>query len=118
MESEISREAYLSWVEAHRPDVVLSPNLEHYDWLREAGYAVPADISFAALGPAREDLVDIARVEVGYRKIGSTAIDILKTRLANERLGPTDNPAVTLLRGDWIEGASVLSPAAAAEVCA
>ncbi|MFP4282451.1 MAG: LacI family DNA-binding transcriptional regulator [Opitutales bacterium] len=116
LRSEITSKDFLAWVGKRRPDVVFSPKLEHYRWLLDAGYAVLEDISFAALGPAEDELEGIARVEIGYRKIGSTAIDILKTKLANERLGPTDNPAVTLIRGDWIDDASVLLPAPA--VCA
>ena len=58
------------------------------------------------------------RVEIGYRKIGATAIDILKAKLANERLGPTDNPAVTLIRGEWRDGASACIKPKKTAVCA
>ena len=114
MQETITRADYQRWLDRHQPDVVLSSNLDHYRWLREAGLSVPGDLSFAALGPAEDEANELARVEIGYAKIGSTAIDILKTKLANERLGPTDNPAVTLIRGEWIEGASVAAPAEAA----
>lgn len=113
-EKEITRESLIKWIEKHKPDVLLSPNVEHYDWLREAGLKVPEDISFAALGPAFEAEGRIAQVQVGYRKIGATAIDLLKTKLANEPLGPTDNPAVTLIRGEWMDGSSVQAPLAKA----
>jgi len=104
---EIGQSELLDWVEKERPDVVLSPNAEHYDWLKGSGLRIPDDISFAALSPATESLGEIAQVQVGYRKIGATAIDVLKTKLAHEQLGPTDNPAVTLIRGEWKDGASV-----------
>lgn len=103
----ITREDLIEWVEKRRPDVVYSTNLEHYHWLKDAGWQVPNDISFAALGPAHEGVGEIAQVHIGYRKIGATAIDILKANLANEQLGPPENPAVTLIRGEWIDGASV-----------
>ena len=62
------------------------------------------------MGPAGEGLPGIARVHVDYRKIGATAIDILKAKLANESLGPVENPAVTLIRGEWVDGASAVLP--------
>lgn len=106
----ISPKDLVSWVRKHRPEVVLSPNLDHYTWLQEAGMSIPDDISFAALAPAIEQVGRIAQVQLGYRKIGATAIDLLKTKLANEFLGPTDNPAVTLIRGNWCDGDSVRRP--------
>jgi DNA-binding LacI/PurR family transcriptional regulator len=105
-EKEITENSLFEWVKAHRPDVVFSTNAQHYEWLQRGGYDIPGDISFAVLGSAEEGLDGIARVDIGYRKIGATAIDILKAKLANEPLGPTDNPAVTLIRGEWLDGAS------------
>jgi len=107
LSEEIDREGLIDWVAKERPDVVLSPNAQHYQWLQEAGYDVPNDISFAALAPGLDTDGEIAQVRIGYRKVGATAIDVLKTKLAHEQLGPTDNPAVTLIRGEWNEGASV-----------
>ena len=114
LKESISRDDLLKWVDKYHPEVVYSSNQDHYRWLLESGLKIPKDISFAALGPAWEDLDGIARVHIGYRKIGATAIDILKAKLANEALGPTDNPAVTLIRGKWVDGASAqLKPAMA-----
>lgn len=107
LDRQVAPSALLAWVNRYRPEVVFSTDAEHYHWLVKAGLKIPADIRFAALGSSCEELDDIARVEIGYRKIGATAIDILKTKLANEALGPTDNPAVTLIRGEWVDGASV-----------
>lgn len=102
----IQKEDLLKWVKKYRPEVVYSSNLDHYRWLLDAGMKVPDDIAFAALGPAEENLENIARVEIGYRKIGATAIDILKAKLAHESVGPTHNPTVTLIRGEWVDGAT------------
>jgi LacI family transcriptional regulator len=108
---EITPSGLLDWVARYEPDVVYSTHIQHYHWLRESGFEIPGDISFALLGSATDDLDGIAHVRIGYKKIGATAIEILKTKLANEPLGPTDNPAVTLIRGDWFDGASaVLKP--------
>ncbi|MEX0326179.1 MAG: LacI family DNA-binding transcriptional regulator [Puniceicoccaceae bacterium] len=106
----ISRDDLLKWIKKHKPDVVYSSHLEHYDWLKEAGMSVPGDISFAALAPACDKCGDMARVNVDYKKIGATAIDILKAKLANESLGPAENPAVTLIRGEWVDGATAALP--------
>jgi LacI family transcriptional regulator len=103
---EITASCLLEWIRTHEPDVVYSTNIQHYHWLREHGFEVPDDIGFALLGSASDNLDGIARVDIGYKKIGATAIDILKTKLANEPLGPTDNPAVTLIRGEWLDGVS------------
>lgn len=107
---EISKQALVDWVKKGKPDVVLSPNVEHYNWLKEAGFNIPEDLSFAALNPATDDIGEIAQVRIGFRKIGSTAVDLLKSKLANEQVGPLDNPAVTLIRGDWVDGKSVKAP--------
>jgi LacI family transcriptional regulator len=105
-QKQITEKSLLDWVEAYNPDVVFSTNARHYEWLKAGGHEIPDDISFALLGSAEENLDGIARVHMRYRKIGATAIDILKAKLANEPLGPTDNPAVTLIRGKWMDGAS------------
>ena len=108
LKESITPKDLYDWVERHEPDVVFTTNSEHYKWLKNAGLRIPEDISFACLGSASEDLEGIARVEIGYSKIGAMAIDILKAKLAHERLGPTDNPAVTLIRGEWIDGGSAM----------
>jgi len=107
MDREITDQALVDWVEKHQPDVVYSTNPGHLTALQEAGWRVPEDLSFVTLGSAEDAAEQTARVHIGYRKIGATAIDILKTKLANERLGPTDNPAVTLIRGEWVDGPTV-----------
>ena len=108
VKDRIGRNDLIDWVKKEKPDVVLSPNVDHYHWLKESGIKIPDDISFAALSPALDTPTgEIAKVHIGYHKIGATAIDVLKTKLAHEQLGPTDNPAVTLIRGEWMEGASV-----------
>lgn len=108
--ASIGRNDLLDWVKETKPEVVLSSNVEHYRWLQEDGYRIPEDLSFAALGPATEEFGKIAQVKVGYRKIGATAIELLRTKLTNEFLGPVDNPAVTLIRGEWVDGESVRAP--------
>ena len=105
--STITPDDLIEWVQQTRPEVIVSSKPEHYNWLKQAGYRIPDDLSFAALGPAMEDEGEIAQVKVGYRKIGATAIDLLRTKLNNEMVGPLDNPAVTLIRGEWVDGASV-----------
>ncbi|MBD5777915.1 LacI family DNA-binding transcriptional regulator [Pelagicoccus sp. NFK12] len=107
---EITREQFIAWVKKGKPDVVLSPNIEHYQWLKDAGFKVPENLSFAALNPATEETGEIAQVRIGFRKIGATAVDLLKSKLANEQVGPMHNPAVTLIRGEWVEGKSVKPP--------
>ncbi|QXD25480.1 LacI family transcriptional regulator [Opitutia bacterium ISCC 51] len=114
LQESIDKDDLLSWVKENKPEVVYSSNMDHYRWLKEAGMKIPEDIAFAALGPAEEITDDIAHVHIGYRKIGATAIDILKTKLAHESLGPTENPAVTLIRGEWKDGASAQLPNKAA----
>lgn len=107
---EITKDALVKWVDKGKPDVVLSPNIEHYKWLKEAGIRIPEDLSFAALAPAMDQTDEIAQVRIGYRKIGATAVDLLKSKLANEHVGPLHNPAVTLIRGEWVDGESVKTP--------
>lgn len=106
LKKEILETDFLEWIETHKPEVVFSPHSTHYHWLKRNGYSIPEDISFAALGSASMELDGIARVDIDYRRIGATAIDILKTKLANDHLGPSDNPAITLIRGKWVDGPS------------
>ncbi len=113
LRTHIEKTDLLKWVKKHNPEVVFSSNMHHYRWLKEAGMSIPGDIAFAALGPSEHNLENIAQVDIGYKKIGATAIDILKTKLANESLGPINNPTVTLIRGLWIDGKSAELPKAA-----
>ncbi len=113
LKPSIAKSDFLKWAKKYQPDVVFSPNLDHYRWLKDADLKISGNIAFAALGPSDDDLDGIARVDIGYRKIGATAIDILKTKLANESLGPANNPTVTLIRGLWVDGKSTDLPKAA-----
>lgn len=73
----VSRDRVIAWVDAAKPDVVLSHfGSDLLDWLRESGRAVPGDIGYFCLNLAKT-IKPIAGLDLRPREIGRIAVEQL-----------------------------------------
>jgi LacI family transcriptional regulator len=101
-------EAFLpGWIEAHRPDAVISPNAELLKWLPALGKRVPEDIALVTLSHADHVDAFVARIS-GINQndfsIGEAAVDLVVSQLQHNDTGIPAHPRVMLIDGFWREG--------------
>ncbi|MFH1498735.1 MAG: hypothetical protein ABII82_13020 [Verrucomicrobiota bacterium] len=100
------RDGFLQWTEKQRPDVVVSGEHEPLNFLKAAGWKIPADIGFAHLGldPAWKDLAGIRQNNF---QVGEAAAQLVIDQINRNAYGPPDHPRSIQISGDWIDGPSI-----------
>jgi DNA-binding LacI/PurR family transcriptional regulator len=97
--------AFLSWVERHRPDAIISFISRPYDWLTEAGYRVPNDVAFACCNiRPHEHLTGLA---IQDEAIGRAAVDFLVGKINGNEIGLPHTQETLLLEPEWTEGTTL-----------
>lgn len=112
--------AVSSWFDSNAPDAVIGFGPQQFFSLREAGYRVSQDVAYAALDVEQMHLAgvqDAAGIDQNLPLAGATAIDKLATLLYHNQQGLAEFPALSMIEGRWIEGATApdraLAPAPA-----
>lgn len=99
--------AFAAWFRRHRPDVVLSHDLEPIrTWLRHLGSAIPRDVAFVNLDRRARD-GDVAGIDQDFAAVGGAAADLLIALLHRNERGLPSQPATLELDGRWIDGATL-----------
>ncbi len=99
--------AFLAWFHRHRPDVLLSHDLEPLrTWLKHAGLQIPRDVAFASLDRRERD-GDVAGVDQDYAGVGAAAADLLIAMLHRNDRGLPSQPVTLDLDGQWIDGTTL-----------
>lgn len=103
------REAFLSWVEQVRPDVILGLDAGIVDWLRQANYGVPDDVAIGLLSIRADQISsDMAGIIQGNFVIGEEAISMIAGTFIGTNPGrPPRVPKSLELSGRWREGWSL-----------
>ncbi len=98
----LDQEAFLRWVEEHRPDVVIGFINRVHDWLVEAGYRVPEDIAFACLNvwPGERH----TGLSVQHPQVARSAVDFLISQMHENQFGVPSVQHCLLLEPNWVEG--------------
>ena len=106
---ETSREAFLRWLQAERPDVVIGHDPVVIKWIQEAGRRVPADCGFASLN-LHLHATPCAGLDQQQALLAHRAVELVVAQLhRNERGAPT-TPAMTSLPARWVDGPTVRGP--------
>lgn len=102
--------AFQTWLERHRPDVIVTIGPQVGAWLRELGRSVPRDIGLAhadiALGGAGATGID-----QGLGLIGAASIDLLASLIHHRERGVPAVPRVTMIEGRFVAGRTATGPA-------
>jgi LacI family transcriptional regulator len=98
--------AFVAWFRRHRPDVILGDNLVAARILDAAGYRIPRDCAFVVLNLAGHER-GFAGINQLSEAIGVSAVSRLVGALRQNDFGVPDLPEVTLVPGQWVDGASL-----------
>jgi DNA-binding LacI/PurR family transcriptional regulator len=106
--AELNRQknALQKWLARHKPDAILTADIEVPTLLRELGYRIPQDIAVAGTS-----VLDIPGIDAGIDQhseaIGRIAVEMLVKQInMNERGEPTE-PCRILVESRWQDGRSL-----------
>jgi LacI family transcriptional regulator len=102
------REEFLAWYQEHKPDVIISNQVEPLDWLKALGMKTPADFGFVHLESTEPGTL-ISGIYQNGQVIGQTALDVLIGLLNQNRKGIPEIPTMTLVDSSWVEGTTLRS---------
>ncbi len=101
------------WLEATRPEAILSHQIEMKAAVQSMGRQVPAEIGFAMLDlhpkPHHADPPQdgCAGVDMLVETAGAAAVDLLAAQMLANETGLPAHPRIILTRGRWVPGSSV-----------
>ncbi len=99
------RRIFERWLKRHRPDVVVASGLHVYGWLKELGFAVPAEVGFASFNlQSTEEWRGISGMNHQMHVCGAVAVDFLSGRLSRNEAGLAPVPETVMTSAVWIEG--------------
>lgn len=100
------KQALLQWLKQHKPDAVLTSDIEVPGMIRELGYRIPEDIAVAGT-----TVVDIPGADAGIDQhseaIGRTAVEMLLKQINVNERGEPHYPSRILVESRWKDGTSM-----------
>jgi DNA-binding LacI/PurR family transcriptional regulator len=103
---EWNESVFSRWFLEHRPDAVISIQLEVLDWLKRLKVDVPGDTGFVHLNWEPE-YGPIAGVNQRSDLVGAAALELVVNQLHCNERGVPIHPRVVLIEGEWVEGTTV-----------
>lgn len=100
---------FVDWVRATGPDAVVCPHWGAAEWLRSAGYGVPEQIG-VAVPNWNPQHPEISGIDQNPAEIGAAAVDEVVSQLTRNEAGMQTRPRLTLIPGQFREGASLGRP--------
>jgi LacI family transcriptional regulator len=98
-----NRDRFARWLQAEKPDAVITAGPEVQRWLRELGLRTPADI-----GLAHVDLVtgikSVTGIDQNSRQVGSAAVELLTSLMNSHQRGVPAVPQVLMVQGTFVQG--------------
>jgi LacI family transcriptional regulator len=94
-----------TWLEAHRPEVIISKRSFVAPALAELGQRVPEDVALIDLFL---DVFDgsVAGVRQNHHAVGELAVELLAGQLHHHKHGVPEIPTTTYVEGTWFDGAT------------
>lgn len=94
------------WIQAEKPDAIISNWPAIPDLLAEAGIRTPQDIGFASLDlfPERHAFAGVDQIPTA---VGAAAADLVVKQIQNNEFGLPEHPVTMLLNGVWRDGPTV-----------
>lgn len=103
-----SERTFCRWVRREKPDCVISLMNAHADWLRAAGWVLPAQMGYVNLH-LKDEGPEGSGIDYGAMEIGALALDRVHSLLQRHALGLPERPVLLLSPGRWREGRLVRS---------
>lgn len=108
---KLDREKFLAWFRKFRPKAVICIQGEILDWLVEAGYKVPEDVSLAHLDLDATKTGSWAGMRQDRPGRGAFAVDVLASQINHNEMGSPASQIAMLTESTWEDG-STLRPTA------
>lgn len=98
--------AFSKWMNAHRPDALISFDTQVPGWLGRLGLRFPKDIGFVVHDwtPA---MSDFAGINQRRDHLAAAAVDLIVTQLSQHERGVPPVPRQIMIPPEWIPGPSV-----------
>ncbi len=107
-------QAFDRWMDACRPDAIISINPVVREWLQETGRSVPGDCGLVNLNVV-DDVENWSGIHENHAQIGAAAVDLIIAQLSRNEIGVPKPPCKVLIPGEWHEGGTLRPPASAAD---
>jgi LacI family transcriptional regulator len=105
------------WLDARRPDVLLTLYNSVRRWVEAHGLRVPRDIGLIQL-ERRSDNLDWAAMDQHNDLVGEAAVEMVVSQIHNNDCGIPAHPRATLIEASWVPGKTVRSVGAPASFAA
>ncbi len=99
------KDLFVAWYKRHRPDVVICPDLEGFQWLHSLGISIPAKLGYANLD-WRDSEPEQSGIRQAHKQVGEVAMDLLISLIHSNERGLPPNPHLTQVEGDWVDGST------------
>ncbi|EIP99918.1 transcriptional regulator [Opitutaceae bacterium TAV1] len=105
LHADWTRERFRKWLEAEKPDVVVTAGPEVERWLAELGLRTPRDI-----GLANVDLVPvmaerrITGINQNSPQVGAAGVDLLISLMNSNERGIPRVPRIQMVEGEFVQG--------------
>jgi LacI family transcriptional regulator len=101
--SDLTREHFMEWFEASRPDVVLCHRAEVIEWMKEAGAVVPETHGFCCLNVMTSP-IHAAGLDLQPRVIGKRGAASLIAQIHRNDYGIPDTASTLTIPSAWRNG--------------
>jgi DNA-binding LacI/PurR family transcriptional regulator len=99
------RGQFLQWLEAAKPDVIISNDTFILEWLSSEGVDVPGDVGFIHLG-LNDETPGISGIDQNHRAIGEAAMDLILAQIHANQSGVPSHMKTVLVYGTWVPGST------------
>jgi LacI family transcriptional regulator len=104
--ARVDRKLFYSWLDRHKPDVLLSLYNIVFPWLKERGLRVPKDVGVIQL-EWRESHAEVSGMNQHNDTVGEAAVDMVVGQIHRSETGIPNFPRATLIGASWVDGQSV-----------
>lgn len=98
--------AFQRWFRRWKPDAIITPSRQQYEWLLQMGVRVPGDCGLAHLNLG-VDVPGWAGIDPQIEWIAASAVDMLVGQIHRHETGPPPVPKELLIKGLWVQGSTV-----------
>ena len=104
---ELARQkaALEQWLARHKPDAILTVDIELPGMIRELGYRIPQDIAVA--GTTVLDISVDAGIDQCPEEVGRIAVEMLVKQINMSERGEPRDPCRILIESRWQDGHSL-----------
>jgi LacI family transcriptional regulator len=106
---ELNQDVFCEWMQAQRPDAVISFHDYVPEWIAGLGLRIPEDVGFV-VHDWLPTMTDFAGIDHRRPNIAAAAVDIVTRQLHHNEIGIPEVRYQVLVSSTWREGSSIRPP--------